>query len=286
MNREPLNSLMTLSLYRGCGWLAALAMFIAAAPLQADDTAEPVLIFASSPRETPDEGREVYQPMLDYLSKAISKKIVYRHPGTWGVYRTEMVRGAYDLVFDGPHFNGYRAEKLNHNVLVKLPDVFEWVVITKKDEKFTDISQMTGRSFCAFPPPSLGTLLLLNQFKNPSRQPLIVITKGWSETYNEVASGRCVGGVLPFANLKKIDSNDQMKIIYKSAPTPNQAVSAGPRISLKDQERIVAALTAPEATAPTAKLRAVYKSGQSFVTARNQEFRDLAALLQNEWGYY
>lgn len=274
------------TLYRRCRWPAVLALCLAVAPLQANEPAEPTLVFAASPRETPEEGREVYQPILDYLSKAIGKKIVYRHPGTWGVYRTEMVRGAYDLMFDGPHFNGYRAEKLNHNVLVKLPDVFEWVVITKKDEKFTDVSQMAGRTFCAFPPPSLGTLLLLDQFKNPSRQPLIVITKGWSETYNEVASGRCVGGVLPFANLKKIDSNDLMKIIYKSAPTPNQAVSAGPRISLQDQERIVAALTAPEAAAPTAKLRATYKSGQSFVAAKNQEFRGLAALLRNEWGYY
>lgn len=267
-------------------WPAVLVLCLAVAPLQANESAEPTLVFAASPRETPEEGREVYQPILDYLSKAIGKKIVYRHPGTWGVYRTEMLRGTYDLMFDGPHFNGYRAEKLSHNVLVKLPDVFEWVVITKKDEKFTDVSQMAGRTFCAFPPPSLGTLLLLDQFKNPARQPLIVITKGWNEMYDEVAAGRCVGGVLPFANLKKIDSKDLMKIIYKSPPTPNQAVSAGPRISLPDQERIVAALTAPAAVAPTAKLRATYKSGQSFVAAKNQEFHGLAALLRNEWGYY
>ena len=85
------------TLYRRCRWPAALALCIAAAPLQANEPAEAPLIFAASPRETPAEGLEVYQPMLDYLSKAIGKKIVYRHPGTWGVYRTEMVRGAYDL---------------------------------------------------------------------------------------------------------------------------------------------------------------------------------------------
>ncbi|HYA36958.1 MAG TPA: hypothetical protein VEI74_01620 [Candidatus Methylomirabilis sp.] len=67
---------------------------------------------------------------------------------------------------------------------------------------------------------------------------------------------------------------------------PNQAFSAGPRISLQDQAKIAQALTSPDATAPTAKLRSAYRVGDSFALANNQEYRGLAEYLRNEWGYY
>ena len=84
------------------------------------------LVFTAPPRETPEIAQEIYQPLAAYLSRSIGKKIVYRHPGTWGVYRTEMLKGKYDIVFDGPHFNSYRMEKLGHNILVKMPERFEF----------------------------------------------------------------------------------------------------------------------------------------------------------------
>lgn len=245
------------------------------------------LVFTAPPRETPEQGKEIYQPIAEYLSKVIGKKIVYKHPGTWGVYRTKMLQGSYDLIFDGPHFNSYRMEKLSHNILVKIPERHEFAVIVRKDETaFNSIKQMAGRTFCTHAPPNLGTLVLLSQFDNPSRQPVIVNTKGWGNIYEGVASGKCVGGVLPVLNLKKYDRAGLMRIVYKTQAMPNQAFSAGPRISLEDQAKIAQALVSPDAAGPTAKLRNAYKVGDSFALATNQEYRGLAEFLRNEWGYY
>jgi ABC-type phosphate/phosphonate transport system substrate-binding protein len=244
------------------------------------------LVFTAPPRETPETGIEIYQPVADYLSQAIGKKVRYKHPGTWGVYRTEMLKGSYDIIFDGPHFNSYRLEKLSHNILVKIPERHEFAVIVRKDKPFQTLSQMPGRTFCTHAPPNLGTLVLLSQFDNPSRQPVIISTNGWENIYNGVASGKCAGGVLPMANLKKVDKANLAKVIFKTAAMPNQAFSAGPRVSLEDQMKLAQALASPDATAATEKLRAAYKVGDGFALASNQEYHGLAEYLRNEWGYY
>ncbi len=244
------------------------------------------LVFSAAPRETPEEGIKRYEPIAEYLSRVIGKKIIYKHPGTWGVYRSEMLRGSYDLIFDGPHFNSYRTDKLNHNILAKIPKSHDFVVVVKKDEnRFANLKQMAGRTFCTHAPPNLGTLVLLSQFNNPARQPIIINTKGWKNIYKGVVSGRCTAGILPLLNLRKYDKR-KVKVIFKAGSLPNQAFSAGPRISPEDQSKIAAALVAPEAAAPTAKLRAAYRVGKSFATAGNQEYRGLADFLKNEWGYY
>lgn len=244
------------------------------------------LVFTAPPRETPEAGIEIYQPVADYLSQAIGKKVRYKHPGTWGVYRTEMLKGSYDIIFDGPHFNSYRMEKLSHNILVKIPERHEFTVIVRKDKPFQTVSQMAGRTFCTHAPPNLGTLVLLSQFDNPSRQPVIINSKGWETIYNGVISGKCVGGVLPMANLKKYDRSNQTRVVFKTAAMPNQAFSAGPRVSLEDQMKLAQALASPDAAAPTEKLRAAYKVGDGFALASNQEYHGLAEYLRNEWGYY
>lgn len=249
---------------------------------------EIVYTFSAPPRETPEAGQAKYKPVAEYLSQVIGKKVVYEHPGNWGVYRSRMLKGEYDIVFDGPHFNGYRAAKMNHNIVAKIPKGHQFVVIVRKSNtRFKSLSQMGGRTFCTHAPPNLGTLTLLREFKNPSRQPVIVNTKGWSNIYVGVQTGRCTAGILPIINLEKLDRNLQFsKIIFQARKLPNQAFSIGPRISKADQRKITQALIGPNATEPTTKLRLAYNVGSKFVPTTNKEYLSIAEFLKNEWGYY
>lgn len=244
------------------------------------------IVFAAPPRETAEKGEEIYGPVAAYLSKALGRPVIYEHPGTWGVYRTEMLRGGYDIVFDGPHFNSYRAEKLNHNIVAKIAKRHEFVVIVRKDEKFNGMKDLAGRTFCTHAPPNLGTLVLLDQFDNPARQPVILNTKGWNNIYKGVASGQCVAGILPELNLKQYDKDQRVKVVYKAPVLPNQGFSVGPRLNGTEQAKIAKALTAPEAKEPTAKLRAAYKVGDAFAPTNNDEYVGVSRYLRNEWGYY
>ena len=245
------------------------------------------LVLSAPPWESPERGAQLYRPVAEYLSQVIGRKIVYKHPGTWGVYRSEMQNGNYDLLFDGPHYNSYRTEKLGHNILVKIPGRQEFVFFVRNEPNgYTNLPQMAGHTFCTQAPPNLGTLVLLDQFDNPTRQPALISIDRGENIYKGVVSGRCDAGVLPVANLKNLDQNKKTRVIYITQALPSQAFSAGPRLTPAEQTRIAQALISPTAAAPTEKLRAIYHVDQGFALATNQEYQGMSAYLKNEWGFY
>ena len=251
-------------------------------------TTDSEIVFSAPPRESPSVGARRYQPIANYLSQVIGRKVVYKHPRTWGAYRTEMLKGDYDIVFDGPHFNSYRAERMKHNILAKIPIEHQFVIIVNKNNtRAKNVSEMAGRTFCTHAPPNLGTLSLLNHFQNPSRQPAIINTKGWKNIYRGVASGRCEGGILPMANLLKYDRDGKyVRALHVNQSIPNQAFSAGPRLSKQEQQRIASALVSDSASNATSELRSAYRVGNHFAPAKNSEYLGVSEFLKNEWGYF
>lgn len=245
------------------------------------------LIFSAPPRESHDKALETYGPIADYLSKVIGKPVVFRHAGNWLSYQTEMQKGTYDLVFDGPHFNGWRAAKQQHTPLVKLPGEHVFVVVTKKtNSRTTELKHLAGAKVCAMDPSNLGTITLLNEFDNPARQPVLVNVNGWGNIYQEMLAGKCVAGVMPLRNFEKYNGSEQAKIIFRGKTLPNQAFSASPRVSVTDQDKIAQALIAPDAGNATAKLRSVYAVDGDFVPANKEEYLGLAGMLKDVWGYF
>ena len=147
-------------------------------------------MLSAAPREDEATANAIYGPMAELLSKALGKPVVFRHVGNWGMYQGLMQKGAYDIVFDGPHFNSWRADNTSHNVLVKVPGDHVFVVLVRKDnDKIRELKQLAGRTMCAHAPPNLGTLTALNEFDNPSRQPIIVNVDGWKQIYDGMMSG-------------------------------------------------------------------------------------------------
>lgn len=244
-------------------------------------------VFSAPPRGAYAEEVAIYQPIVEYLSKVTGQTFRYQYSDNWLTYSKDMTSGGYDLVFDGPAFNGWRMTRMQHTPLIKLPEDFVFVVVTRKDNaQITDIKQLAGRKVCAHAPPNLGTLTMLSQFDNPARQPSILETKGWDAAYQAVADGKCAGTVLPLQNLTKNDKDrNQMRVLYKHRPMPNQAFSAGPRIPAAMQLKIKQALLSEEGRAVTSKLRALY-AGKDFVTATPEEYAGLGQLLKDSLYYY
>lgn len=246
------------------------------------------LVLSAAPREEEAEAEVIYGPVAEYLSTALGKKVVFKHAGNWGIYQGLMQKGAYDIVFDGPHFNSWRVDRVQHNVLVKVPGDHVFVVLVKKDnDKIRELKQLAGRTICAHAPPNLGTLTALNEFENPARQPILINTDGWKEIYQGMLANKCVAAVVPLKAFEKFekDTGHQAKIVFRGATLPDNALSAGPRLSVQDQEKITRVLLSPEGEKATAKLRAKYASNKPFSAANNKEFAGLGSYLKNEWGY-
>lgn len=244
------------------------------------------MVLSAPPREGEKTAKEIYGPIADYLSQAIGKRVEFRHSRDWLSYQDEMKKGAFDIVFDGPHLNGWRASKLQHNTLAKAPGEHVFVVAAlKHDEKVSEVRQLAGRRVCSMNPPNLGALTLLNEFSNPARQPVITHIDGWEDIYNGLVDGRCQAAVLPLKNLQKYDRGALTKILHRGPVFPNQAFSAGPRVSPEDQAKIARALTSDAAVAVTAKLREAYAIEGGFVPARKEEYTGMAGMLKDSWGY-
>ena len=257
----------------------------AAKPEMTNGNLRSTWIFSAPPRGTQAEEDALYRPVVEYLSRVTGKQVEYKHASNWLVYSRDMALGQYDMVFDGPHFNGWRQARLQHTPILKLPEDFVFVVVSRKDDtKITDMKQLAGRTVCAHAPPNLGTLTLLSRFDNPARQPQIVETQGWKGAYDGLMQGKCAATVLPIKNLKKFDSAGRTHILYRHRALPNQAISAGPQIPADMQQKIATALVSPEGQAITRKLLDVY-AAKAFVPAQAEEYAGLGDLLKDTLYY-
>lgn len=252
--------------------------------LSADDA----LVLTAPPRDTPEDGIRRFGPVAAHLSKVLGRKVVYRHPGTWGAYQAEMLNNSYDLVFDAPHFNGWRVEKLNHNVLVKVPGGYTYTIFVRNNNtRIQNVEQLAGHKICAHAPPHLGTLVMWRKFDNPSRQPTIIVTDGYDKVYASLLAGKCEAAVLSEKHLRKWDKDgSQTRVVYRAPTLPQQALSASTRLSAGEQAMIADALLSPAAQEPLRALREAYGLGNGFVTARNDEYAGLGQYLKDQWGYY
>ena len=245
------------------------------------------LVFSAPPRGSYQEEVAIYQPIVDMLSRSIGRKVTYQYSDNWLSYSKNMTEGNYDIVFDGPAFNGWRVEKLSHTPLVKLPQDFVFVIITKADnDRIKQVKDLAGRMICAHAPPNLGTLTLLSRFDNPAREPVLVETKGWDNAYNAMLAGKCVATVIPIKNLMKDDAGPKRltKTLFQSKAMPNQAISVGPRIAPELHKVITQALMSEEGKQATTKLRAAY-AGKDFVATNRDEYAGMGDLLKTSLYY-
>jgi ABC-type phosphate/phosphonate transport system substrate-binding protein len=245
-----------------------------------------VYTFSSPPREKSAAGEDFYQPIADLLSKATGKKFIYRYPDNWLAYQADMRKGAYDVIFDGPHFVGWRIQQMGHTPLLKLPQPHVWVVITKQGSRFTAVKELAGRGVCVHAPPNFGTLTLLSLFDNPVRQPHMIEIKGWDSAYKGVVDGKCEATILPATNLKKLDPEMKFsKIIHQHQPYPNQAFTLGPRITPAMHAQILKAMQSEEGKMATKGLREKFCKGENLVAATKEEYADVSQVLKTYWGF-
>jgi len=261
-------------------WLLAIAGCLVWSSAQAN------LVFTSAPRDDKQSEEVIYKPVVDLLSRATGQKVEFRYGDTFLVYQSEMRKGTYDIIFDGPAFIGWRMEKMQHVPLVKFPGNLVFVVAVKKDNgKVNTIKDMAGRTLCAFPSPNLATLTVLEQFENPARVPLVLESESFPDSYKNMVAGKCTGAILQKRLFENLDKTKQVgKAIFTSRPLPNQAFSAGPKVTPEMRERIVKALLSPEGAAATQKMREMFKIKQ-LEAASNEEYSGLGRLLRDVWGF-
>lgn len=248
------------------------------------------LIFSAPPREggvaTGSKSENPYEPIATYLSQKLGQKVTYENPENWFNYQDKVRNDKYDIVFDGPHFISWRIAHTNHEVVARMPGPLDFVLIVKADNNsINTIEDLVAKSFCGIPPPNLGTMVILEKFRNPVRQPIVVgIRGGFPQVYEAFQKGRCQAATLRtnfFAKKLTDEERKHLKVIYKNNGLPNQGFSVGTRISANDREIIRRALLSPEASKPLDLLiKSFGKPDEKLEASSNDEYMGFNNLLE------
>lgn len=243
------------------------------------------LIFSAPPRETPEQGKQIYGPIAEQLSKITGEKIEYVHPNNWTEYTRAMRDDKYDVIFDGSHFAAWRIKHLQNTAVAKLSGTLGFVIIAKTDEaKKFQLKDLIGKSLCGIASPNLGTMVAFSLFNNPVIQPEIKIIKGSVlDVYKAFASGQCHYAVLldRFYNNLPPEKKKNIAIIAKSDQLPNQTFTVSKRVSEAAKKKIEKYMVTTDAALAGQKLLSIYsKKFPFFVQANPQEYEGLETLLE------
>ena len=241
-------------------------------------------VFSAPPRETEAEAQKVYGPVADWFGKVLGTEVKYEYPGNWGVYQAFMQEDRYDLVFDGPHFVAWRQARLGHKTLARLNGDLTFVGIVKRDDKIKKLESLRGRRVCGLAPPNLATLTLTSQFA-AARQPYIIKTSSFRESYEKLMSDGCRLAMLRDKMLPRFDKDRHTRVLFNSKPLPNQAFTAGKRVKPADIDTLRKALTSDGADQPMAAFLKRFNGGKPLSTANSDSYAGLEALLKDVWGF-
>jgi ABC-type phosphate/phosphonate transport system substrate-binding protein len=248
--------------------------------------AEP-LVFSTAPTQSAEKTRQMYQPIVDHLAKATGREIVLKPARNFLEYTNNLQHDRYDIVFDGPHFIGWRMQKLGHRVVAKLPGKITFVIVIRDGLKVQKYPDLAGRKVCAFNSPNLLTLGFLDLYPSPASQPILIPVNSFKGALECVHQGNGVAAVMRDKFWEKQpDKNKQgLKLLYTTTqPFPHRAFSVSKRVDETTRKKITRALVGELGMASGAEVLQTFRSKQ-FLLPSDKEYRGLGALLQPIWGY-
>jgi ABC-type phosphate/phosphonate transport system substrate-binding protein len=251
--------------------------------------AEDVLVFGVPPTQSVEQAVKLYGPLAEYLSKESGKKIELQPPRNFLEYTGNMRKAKYDFVFDGPHFVSWRMKNQNHMPLARLPGSLIFALVVKQDAPFKDVQNLVAKRMCGVSSPNLATLSIIDQFPNPSRQPILVPVRSFGDALDCVKTGKSEAGIMPvnfFNKFKKDGKAEGMRILFTTEKRPLPARTFSVKrdvdaiIRAKLQKALLEAGDKPGAQPLLNRFKA-----KNFIPVISDDYRDVYTLLDPVWGF-
>ncbi|WP_455203736.1 phosphate/phosphite/phosphonate ABC transporter substrate-binding protein [Kaarinaea lacus] len=254
---------------------------------------ERALIFTAPPRNAKKDD-QTYTPIIDFLSRTLNRKIEYRKPSGWGDYNKAMIIDVSDIVFDGPHFNAWRMNNLDHKVIVRLPQQQVWKIVVSADSPYQRLEDLTGKKVCLQGATNFGKLNFMSYFPNVMRLPEVIQIKSRQDGYNAVIEGRCVATIVTAPELKKYNkkynsihqsNKPPVKVLRTLKPKPNQAFSVSAKLPVETQMEIQKALLSFEGQQAMSVLRDRYANNEKLIEANPNDYKDIDRVLDGSYPF-
>lgn len=195
--------------------------------------------FIVQPTMQPEKTKNLYRSLAKYISNETGHTFKIVTERNFLTYWVKMKKGKYDLILDAAHFTDYRINNLNYSVLAKIPDTVSYSLVTSSDNLVLELNELIGKRVLTLPPPSLGSVRLLDMFPNQLRQPQISGAGSAIESIINVKNGKYFAALVPTPLLNNYTG---LNTVLTTPPSPHMAISASTKINAETQEKIRHAL--------------------------------------------
>lgn len=187
--------------------------------------------FTPEPTYTPDAAREIYKPLLDYLSKATGETFVLVAPPNYSAYWRDILKpDITDFSYDEAHFADYRIQHSQFIPLVRKAEPTTYTLLANIDFEGKDTNALLGSSIATMPAPSLGYALLMQFFPDPVQQPRILSSAtSWRDTVQIVFGGDADAAIIP-SWIAGADGYPNLVTIKTSRSFAGAAILASPSV--------------------------------------------------------
>lgn len=220
---------------------AMLACLPGAGFAQAQPVESQTFRLAVEPSYPPEQAREVYRPLIEYLSRETGQKFelvaVRNYHFYWRDLRQEK---NIDFAFEDAHFTDYRMQRDGFVPLARKAEPSVFVLMASPEIADQGLEALVGRSVVSMPSPSLGFATLAELFTNPVSQPEIRSEAStWRDGVEMVFSGDAEAAMVPefiaqqYPNLVEVARSKAFPgAAFSAAPEVPEAVRTGVREAL------------------------------------------------------
>lgn len=193
------------------------------------------------PEFTPDRSKNVFQPLIDYLSTTTGHTFRLITPRDYHDYWLRIQAGDMpDLIIDEAHLTDFRIKRDGYIPLARVADNISYSLLTTIHYAGESAEVFIGRTIVTMPAPSLGYLVLAEHFDNPMAQPDISSgARSWGDGIEIVFAMEAEATMSP-SWLAAIYPN--LYPVFTSVTFPGMTVSAGPTVDIESRDAIRKAL--------------------------------------------
>lgn len=239
--------------------------------------------FAVEPSYPPEQAREVYRPLLEYLSQQTGQKFELLAVRNYHFYWRDLRRDAgIDFAFEDAHFTDYRMQREGFLPLARKAEPAVYVLVASPEVADQGLGGLVGKSVVSMPSPSLGFAELAGLYTNPVSQPEIRSEAStWRDGVEMVFSGDAEAAMVPEFIAQQYPN---LVEVARSEALPGAAVSASPQVPEAVRNAVRDALL--KLTEDPASFDILAELGMSaFVAADADDYRGKESILSAFFGY-
>ena len=189
------------------------------------------LIFGVVPQQSPQKLYRVWSPFINYLSKEIGIKVIFKTEKSIPEFEKKLYSGYYDIAYSNPYHYTLVHKYQNHMALVRFNKKIVGILVARKDSNINSLNNIKNKEFL-FPAPKAFAATILTKYEvlkktgfDIEKSKKFRYVNSHDSVYLGIVRGvgDVGGGIIRTFN--RFKNKNGLKIIYKTDPYPSHPIS-------------------------------------------------------------